>query len=68
MTGVEWIGMIGVGLVGMVIAVLLRQYKPEYAVFVSLAVGILIIGMLCSQLLPIFDELKEMLSLSLIHI
>ena len=61
MTGVEWIGMIGVGLVGMVIAVLLRQYKPEYAVFVSLAVGILIIGMLCSQLLPIFDELKEML-------
>ena len=54
--------MIGVGLVGMVIAVLLRQYKPEYAVFVSLAVGILIIGMLCSQLLPIFDELKEMLS------
>lgn len=51
--------MIGVGLVGMVIAVLLRQYKPEYAVFVSLAVGILIIGMLCSQLLPIFDELER---------
>ncbi len=43
----EWIGMIGIGLVGMVIAVLLRQYKPEYAVFVSLAVGVLIIGMLC---------------------
>ena len=32
--------MIGIGLVGMVIAVLLRQYKPEYAVFVSLAVGV----------------------------
>ena len=58
----EWIGMIGIGLVGMVIAVLLRQYKPEYAVFVSLAVGVLIIGMLCSQLLPVFNEMKEMLS------
>lgn len=58
----EWVGIIGIGLIGMVIAVLLRQYKPEYAVFVSLAVGILVIGMLCSQLLPIFDELKTMLS------
>ena len=62
MIGMEWVGIIGIGLIGMVIAVLLRQYKPEYAVFVSLAVGILVIGMLCSQLLPIFDELKTMLS------
>ena len=62
MIGMEWVGIIGIGLIGMVIPVLFRQYKPEYAVFVSLAVGILVIGMLCSQLLPIFDELKTMLS------
>lgn len=57
----EWIGVIGIGLIGMVIAVLLRQYKPEYAALVSLGVGILIVAMLCSDLAPVFDEMKAML-------
>lgn len=57
----EIAGVIGIGLVGMVIAVLLRQYKPEYATFISLGVGIAIIAMLCVQLLPIFDQVRDML-------
>lgn len=58
----EWIGVIGIGLVGMVFSVLLRQYKPEYAIFVSLAVGILIIWKLCEQLFPIFEQMEKMMS------
>ncbi len=58
----EWISVIGIGLIGMIIAVLLRQYKPEYAAFISLAVGILIVWKLCTQLFPIFEEMKEMMS------
>lgn len=62
MIKMEWVGVIGIGLVGMVFSVLLRQYKPEYAVFVSLAVGILIIWRLCEQLFPIFRQMQEMMS------
>ena len=62
MIKMEWIGVIGIGLVGMVFSVLLRQYKPEYAIFVSLAVGILIIWKLCEQLFPIFEQMEKMMS------
>ena len=34
------ITVIGMGIVGMVLAVLLKQYKPEYAIGVGLAVGV----------------------------
>ena len=62
MIKMEWIGVIGIGLVGMVFSVLLRQYKPEYAIFVSLAVGILVIWKLCEQLFPIFEQMEKMMS------
>ncbi len=61
MSGMEWTSIIGIGLVGMITAVLLRQYKPEYATLVSLAVGILIISMLCTQLFPVFEQMKQIL-------
>ncbi len=58
----EWVSVIGIGLIGMILSVMIRQYKPEYAIFISLAVGFLIIWKLCEQLFPIFEEMKEMLS------
>ena len=47
----------GVGLVGMMSAVLLRQYKPEYAPLISLAAGGIIVVGLISRLQPVFSQL-----------
>lgn len=53
----EWIKFMGVGLVGMMSAVLLRQYKPEYAPLISLAAGGIIVVGLISRLQPVFSQL-----------
>lgn len=37
------IKIIGIGLIGLIIIILLKQYKPEFAIYVSLAVGIMIL-------------------------
>ena len=38
----EIIKIIGIGLVALVIIIILKQYKPEYAIYVSIIAGILI--------------------------
>ena len=39
----EIIKIIGIGLTGLIIVVILKQYKPEFALYISLLTGILII-------------------------
>lgn len=46
------IKIIGIGFIGLIIIIILKQYRPEYAVFVSILVGALII-------LFTFDDLKR---------
>ncbi|MDD2955217.1 MAG: SpoIIIAC/SpoIIIAD family protein [Oscillospiraceae bacterium] len=49
---------LGVGVVGMALAVLLRQYRPEYAPAVSLGTGVVIFLGVMSGLSPVFEELR----------
>ena len=37
--------LIGIGLIALVIIIIVKQYKPEFAIYVSLSAGILILGM-----------------------
>ena len=39
----EIIKIIGIGLIALVIVIILKQYKPEYALYVSIIAGILIL-------------------------
>lgn len=56
------ITIIGIGIVGMVLAVLLKQYKPEYAIGVGLAVGVTVFLVVLVQSLPIFEQIRELFS------
>ena len=56
------ITVIGMGIVGMVLAVLLKQYKPEYAIGVGLAVGVTVFLMVLVEALPIFDQIRSLFS------
>lgn len=57
----QWIQYIGIGLIGMILAVLFRQHKPEYAPLISLAAGLAVVFLLLGQLEPIFSQMEEIL-------
>lgn len=53
---------VGLGLVATVLAVLLRQYKPEYAMLVSIMAGVVILFVALAYLSPMLGELGKLLS------
>ena len=52
----EVIKIIGIGLIALIIIILLKQYKPEFAIYISLLTGVLI-------LLLVMDELSGIINL-----
>ena len=47
----EIVKIIGIGLVSLILIVIIKQYKPEFALYVSLGAGIIIILMVLDKLL-----------------
>lgn len=39
----EVIKIVGIGFMALIIAVILKQYRPEYAIYVSIIAGVLIL-------------------------
>ena len=46
----EIIKIIGIGLIALIIIILLKQYKPEFTIYVSLLTGVLIILLVTDEL------------------
>ncbi|MBR3255769.1 MAG: hypothetical protein IKF97_06150 [Clostridia bacterium] len=44
------IKIIGIALIGLIIIILLKQYRPEFAIYVSIVVGILILLLVMDKL------------------
>ena len=55
----EIIKIIGIGLVALVIVIILKQYKPEYAIYVSIIAGILILYLSLEKLSGIINLLQS---------
>ena len=53
------IKIIGIGLIALIIIVILKQYKPEFAIYVSLGAGILIFTIIASKISGIIEILKS---------
>ena len=51
---------IGVGLIALVIIIILKQYKPEFAVYVSIIAGIVILFMVMGKLTSIINILSNL--------
>ena len=58
----EIIKIIGIGLISLVVIFILRQYKPEYTIYISLISGILILSISLGQLSGIINLLKDLSS------
>ena len=55
------LSVIGLALVSAVLCILIKQYKPEYAMLVSLACGIIIFLAVLLNLTPAFDVMDNLI-------
>ena len=55
----ELIKIIGIGLIALVITIILKQYKPEYAIYVSIIAGVLILFFTMEKLSGIINLLQS---------
>ena len=61
------IKLIGMGLIALVIIIIVKQYKPEFTIYVSLAAGILILGMTfdtVTQIINLIESYAQKVSIS----
>ena len=56
----EIVKIIGIGLVSLILIVIIKQYKPEFALYVSLGAGIIIILLVLDKLLGIIQLLTTL--------
>ena len=55
----EIIKIIGIGLIALIIIILLKQYKPEFVIYISLLTGVLILLLLMDQLTGIVNLIQS---------
>ncbi len=55
----EILKIIGIGLVALVIAIILKQYRPEFAIYLSMIAGVLILVLIMNKFTGIINLLKS---------
>ena len=55
----EIIKIIGIGLVALVIVIILKQYRPEFAIYTSIIAGVLILVLTMEKITGIINLLKS---------
>jgi len=55
----EIIKIIGIGLIALVLIIILKQYRPEFAIYISIIAGIVIILLSLSNISGIISLLKD---------
>ena len=56
----EIVKIIGIGLIAVIIIMILKQYKPEFAIYASIATGIIIVTMIIDKLTGIITLLSNL--------
>lgn len=58
----EIIKIIGIALVALIIIIMLKQYRPEYAIFISILTGVLILFLVMDRLTGIVNLIQSIQS------
>lgn len=56
----EILPIVAIGLVAAFIIVIIKQQRPEFAMYLSVAVGVLIFGLMLDKIVAIFTVLKDL--------
>ena len=60
MDGMDIIKIIGIGLIALIIIIIVKQYRPEFTIYVSLVAGALILLMVMDKIGGIIDLLTSL--------
>lgn len=55
----EIIKIIGIGIIALIVIILLKQYRPEFAIYISLLTGVLILILVMDELTGIVNLLQS---------
>ena len=55
------VSIVGIMVVISIIALVLKQYKPEYAVIVVIVSSVVVLGILIREILPVLDVVKNLM-------
>lgn len=58
----EIIKIIGIALIALIIIIMLKQYRPEYAIFISILTGVLILFLVMDKLTEIINLINSIQS------
>jgi len=58
----QWISVILIGLIGSILVITVKEYKPEIAIVLSISLGIVMLLSASRLITPIFDQIKELLN------
>lgn len=61
------IKIVGVGLIGLIIVIIVKQYRPEFAIYISIICGILILMFVMDKLIVVVDLIKSVADKSSIN-
>jgi stage III sporulation protein AD len=60
--GMNIIAIVGVGIIAAVLSIVIKQYKPEFGMYISLTAGVIILLMLIREITPVLDTIGELIS------
>lgn len=49
-----------IGVIGAILGIIIKQYKPEYSVLISLLTGVMILGAVIAVLQPLLNTIKSL--------
>ena len=58
------IAFVGAGIIGTVLSVVLRQYKPEFSVYITLITGMLMLGAAVTAVKPVIETVTGYLQIA----
>ncbi|MBQ9658003.1 MAG: stage III sporulation protein AD [Clostridia bacterium] len=56
----EIIKIIGIGIIALITAIIIKQYRPEFAIYISIVAGIIIIWLIFDKLSNVINLIKAM--------
>lgn len=58
----EIIKIVGVGIIALIVIIIMKQYRPEFAIYISILAGILIIWLIFGRLSEIINLIQSITS------
>lgn len=55
----EVIKIIGIALIALIITIIIKQYRPEFAIYISLVAGVIILALVIGNLTNVINLLKD---------